>query len=204
MPRNALAALTISLLAGAAWACASGGGTSLGSTFYSAEDLSEARYESAYDFLKAHHRVRVSTAGSGGQRLLVRNRGNREEDLSNAAVDQEGGRMGMTVDSSRPAGPGGGGGGSADEQSGAGQPVGSSGRYIAANLYIDDTEVAFPVSRLREISLDSIETIEILRPSEATSRYGGSGDAGGVALTLKDDDSLEEILQDLKEGSGGG
>ncbi len=201
MPRNALAALTISLLVGAAWACASGSGTSLGSTFYSAEDLSEARYESAYDFLKAHHRVRVSTAGSGGQRLLVRNRGNRDEDLSNAAVDQEGGRVGMTVDSSRPAGPG---GESADEQSEAGQPVGSSGRYIAANLYIDDTEVAFPVSRLREISLDSIETIEILRPSEATSRYGGSGDAGGVALTLKDDDSLEEILQDLKEGSGGG
>lgn len=43
-----------------------------------------------------------------------------------------------------------------------------------------------PIPFLRQLRPERVEEFEILRPSEATSEYGGSGDVGVVNIILKE------------------
>lgn len=53
---------------------------------------------------------------------------------------------------------------------------------IGALLYVDGEEVPNPVPLLRQTSLDRVERLQILRPSETSSRFGGDGRRGAVAI----------------------
>lgn len=162
-------------VAGVGLACAATGGAT-SSTDLLSQDLAGLQYESLFELLEQHNKVRVAT-GSGSYALAVRVRtqgemgsgGGRGEGLN---PDDEGGFPES----------GGGGGGQGSNATAIGQ-----GNYVAAKLYVDGSEEANAVTRLREISLDSIERLRILRPTEASSRLGGSGDFGAVAVTLKGD-----------------
>lgn len=167
-------------IAGVLGACATSGG-SLSSMRYNAEDLAAVQYETTYDFLRAHNRVRV---GQVGDAVPIRVR-----------------RMGSTSLGMEPGEGGGGGGGDEGAPTpgsgsnpetnpggglGSAQGGGESGRYVAARLYIDDREVGNPIPRLRQLRPAQIKELEILRPSQASSRYGGAGDVGVVSIILKE------------------
>lgn len=53
---------------------------------------------------------------------------------------------------------------------------------LGALLYVDEEEVPNPVPLLRQMPLDRVERMRILRPSEASSRFGGDGRRGAVAI----------------------
>lgn len=85
MRRTIVAALAVTLLAGAGWACAttSGGGGGGGSgessisfsaTRYSADELAAAPVRNLYDFFRRHSRVRIGQTGSRTP-LVVRYQG---------------------------------------------------------------------------------------------------------------------------------
>lgn len=163
----------LALLAVGGLACASTG--SLSSNRYSADALAEMQFESTYEFLDAHNDVRVAESASEVP-LAVRTR--RSGNMESPSIGP---------DTASGGGPGdlGGGGGNEGASGPPGQrSIGASG-YTPALLYVDGSEVAGPRSRLREIPLDQIESIQILRPSEASARFGGSGNTGAVAIELK-------------------
>lgn len=156
------------------WGCASTG--SISADRYSAQDLAGLEYETMYEFLDAHSDVRVAESAADVP-LTVRTR--QTGDLQSPPADEdEGSGGGGATDL------GGGGGGEGDVQPPDQRAIGSGG-YTRALLYIDDSEVASPRERLREITLDEVESVRILRPSEASARFGGSGNTGAVALVLK-------------------
>lgn len=64
----------------------------------------------------------------------------------------------------------------------------SSGRYAPAMLYVDEQEIGAPIPRLRQIDPSQVESLEILRPSEASSRYGGHGRTAIIDLRLQSQD----------------
>lgn len=165
----ATAMLAVLVLGG--WGCASTG--SISADRYSAGDLAELQYESMYEFLDAHSDVRVAESAADVP-LTVRTR--QTGDLQSPPA---GGGSGS-------GGPGdlGGGGGEGDVEPPDQRAIGS-GSYTRALLYIDDSEVASPRERLRELTLDEVESVRILRPTEASARFGGSGDTGAVAIVLK-------------------
>lgn len=54
-----------------------------------------------------------------------------------------------------------------------------------ALLYVDDEEVPNAVPYLRGLKMSEVERLQILRPSEASSRFGGDGRRGAVAIRTK-------------------
>lgn len=54
-----------------------------------------------------------------------------------------------------------------------------------ALLYVDDDEVPNAVPYLRGLRMSEVERLQILRPSEASSRFGGDGRRGAVAIWTK-------------------
>lgn len=57
------------------------------------------------------------------------------------------------------------------------------GQFVTAALYIGGSEIGSPISRLRQITPQQVEQLDILNPSEASSRYGASG--GIIDLRLQ-------------------
>lgn len=172
--------MVVALVGTSAWACATGG-VSLSSTRYASQDLVEADYANLFEFLRDHHRVRVSSSDAGGQLLAIQSRG--QNDMLGM-----GDRMNPPARPEGDAGEGGGlGGGGDDAQAPDRRVIGSAG-YVPARLYVDDSEVGSPVSALREIRLDEIESLRILRPSEANLQFGDSDNSGAVAVILKKGD----------------
>lgn len=171
-------ALGGTLAAAMALACAAGA-PHLSSTSLTTTDLSGLEYESLYALLDAHNRVRVTTP-EGADALLIRARG-QTRSLTSPDVEGNPGRPAEGV--SRPGEGGGGGGGEAS----AAVSGGSSGsRFAAARLYVNGSEQQDAINWLRDTGLEEIERLRILRPSEASSRFGGSGNLGAVAVILKD------------------
>lgn len=180
MDRRAAGTLVVALIGGVAWGCAATGGASLSSTRYTADDLAEAQYDNLYDFLRAHNRVRVGQSGSSVP-IRVRRRagaGMSMEGAENApggfSTGGDGGERSL-----------GGGLGSSSGSSSVSGSAGGSDRYVPSRLYIDDREVGAPIPRLRQLRPEQVESLKILRPSEASSRYGGSGDFGVVSILLR-------------------
>lgn len=170
---SVLAILAVSL------GCASGG-TGLSSRDLGTTDLAEMQYSSLYDLLEAHTRVRV-TSPTGADGLFVRSRGQRS--MTSGEIEGNPGRPAEGVSP-----PGGGGGGGGGEQGARGGEFSTgSAQYTAALLYVDGSEESDPINWLRDTSLSEVERLQILRPSEASSRFGGSGNTGAVAVTLKQD-----------------
>lgn len=58
---------------------------------------------------------------------------------------------------------------------------------LGALLYVDEEEVPNPVPLLRQMSMDDVARMRILRPSEASSRFGGDGRRGAVAIWTRED-----------------
>lgn len=54
-----------------------------------------------------------------------------------------------------------------------------------AMVYVDGREVRNPVALLRQMALSRVASIELLRPAEVSSRFGGSGRVGAVAIRTK-------------------
>lgn len=160
--------------------CASGG-TGLSSRDLAAPDLASMQYESLYHMLEAHTRVRVSTP-SGSDALLVRSRGQRS--MASGDIDGNPGRPAEGVSGF---GEQGGSGDSGGEEVRGGEFSTGSSQYAPALLYVDGSEESDPINWLRDTSLDEVERLRVLRPTEASSRFGGSGDVAAVAVTLKGD-----------------
>lgn len=155
--------------------CASGAGGPTASTDLTSQDLAGLQYESLYQFLEEHSEVRLET-GQGSNALLVRVRrsdemGMGQERQASLSGDTTGGFPGGD-ESNQPETP---------EVTAIGQ-----GQYVAAKLYVDGSEENNPTTRLREISLQDIQRLRILRPTEASSYFGGSGEYAAVAVTLKE------------------
>lgn len=53
---------------------------------------------------------------------------------------------------------------------------------LGALLYVDEEEVPNPVPLLRQMPMERVERLRVLRPSEASSRFGGDGRRGAVAI----------------------
>lgn len=178
MYRKVVCALAAALVAGVG-ACATSG-VSLSSVSYTGQDFATTQYDNLYDFLQAHSRVRVGDSGSTVA-LAVRDQRDRRMGLSGAS-NPTGGFSPARDTSARSLGGGGGssGGGGADFR---GAPGG--GQFAPALLYIDDRATGAPIQRLRQIAPAQVETLEILRPAEASSRYGGDGRLAIISLTLK-------------------
>lgn len=162
--------------------CASGG-TGLSSRDLAAPDLASMQYESLYHMLEAHNRVRVSTP-TGSDALLVRARG--ERSMSSGDIQGNPGRPAEGVPPMGEQG-GGSGGGVAEEPPESETITAGSSRYAPALLYVDGSEESDPINWLRNASLDDVERLQILRPTEASSRFGGSGNVAAVAVILKGD-----------------
>lgn len=156
-----------------AWGCASTG--SLSSDLYTADDLAELQYESMYEFLDSHSDVRVAQS-EGEVPLMVRTRGSSGMTSPSIGPDTAGG--------GGPGSLGGGGEGGGAEGPPARRNVGSS-NHTTALLYVNGSEVADSRARLREITLDEVQSVRVLRPSEASARFGGSGNTAAVAIELK-------------------
>lgn len=119
--------------------CASGGSSVLSQTQVSAEELATADYQTVYDFLRAHSRVRFQSRG---------------------------GQESMTVY----------GGGSLRMNTQTG-----------AMLIVDNQEVKGNVPAiLRQMPLARVASLRILRATEASTRYGGSGRVGAVVIETKE------------------
>lgn len=58
----------------------------------------------------------------------------------------------------------------------------SSDNALGALLYVDEEEVPNPVPFLRQMPMERVERLRILRPSETSSRFGGDGRRGSVAI----------------------
>lgn len=160
--------------------CASGG-TGLSSRDLAATDLAGMQYSSLYELLETHNRVRVATP-SGADGLFVRARGQRS--LTSGDIEGNPGRPAEGVSRNPP----GGGGGGEDQGAQGGEFGTGSSQYTGALLYVDGSEESDPINWLRDTSLSQVERLRILRPSEASSRFGGSGDLGAIAVTMKKDD----------------
>lgn len=161
-------------------ACASSG-VSLSSTSYTGEDLAAAQYDNMYDFLKAHSRVRVGQTGASVP-LAVRIQGQSSTGVSGG--DNATGGLSMGTDTSERSL----GGGGSDEGGSGAEGAPGSGQFTPAMLYIGDAEAGSPIPRLRQISPSDVESLELLDPGEASSRYGGDGRLAIVALTLQSGD----------------
>lgn len=61
----------------------------------------------------------------------------------------------------------------------------TEGRRVGARLYVDEEEIPEPVPRLHQLPLSEIERLLILRPAEASARYGGEGRTGAVVVFTK-------------------
>lgn len=57
---------------------------------------------------------------------------------------------------------------------------------IGALLYVDGDEVPNPTPLLRQMRMERVERLQILRPTEASSRFGGDGRRGAVAIWTRD------------------
>lgn len=179
MDRKVVFLLTAALAGGAAWACASAG-VSLSSTSYRAQDLAEADYESMYEFLEAHTKVRIGESGAQ-QPLAVRI--SRGRGRVGGAANPGAGGAPTSGDTVNPGAPGGGfGGGGGAQARGAAK---TASGFVPALLYIDDSETGVPIPRLRQIAPEQVESLRILDRDEASSRYGGSGRVAIVSITLK-------------------
>ena len=55
-------------------------------------------------------------------------------------------------------------------------------------VYVDDTEQGGPES-MRGIDVIDVQSVEFLRPNEATMRYGSGHDNGAILIHLKDGSS---------------
>lgn len=178
MSRRITYTLVVALIGSVAWACASAGGGSLSSTRYNAEDLAQVQYDNMYDFLRAHSRVRVGQTGAAVPLRVRRTTGG---GTSMGGASNAAGGFDTGTDTTFSTGGGASGGGSSSVR---GAP--QSDRYVQSRLYVDDREVGSPIPFLRQLSPDRVEELEILRPSEASSEYGGSGDVGVVKIILKE------------------
>jgi len=58
----------------------------------------------------------------------------------------------------------------------------STDNPIGALLYVDEEEVPNPVPLLRQMPMERVERLQILRASETSSRFGGDGRQGAVAI----------------------
>jgi hypothetical protein len=65
----------------------------------------------------------------------------------------------------------------------------SQGGVQPAALRVNDHEVLSPVDELRTMSMRQVARLEILRPTEYSSQYGGEGRRGAVLITLRGEDS---------------
>lgn len=65
----------------------------------------------------------------------------------------------------------------------------TQGGIQPAALRVNDHEVLSPVEELRTMSMREVVRLEILRPTEYSSRYGGEGRRGAVLITLRGEDS---------------
>lgn len=166
---SVLAVLVVSL------GCASGG-AGLSSRDLGSTDLAEMQYSSLYDLLEAHTRVRVTTP-SGADALMVRVRG--ERSLTSGEIEGNRGEQ--------PENPLGGGGGEQPQPPTQSNITGGSSQYTGAVLYVDGSEESDPINWLRDTSPSEVSRLRILRPSEASSRFGGSGEVGAIAVTTKGD-----------------
>lgn len=182
MSGNTIGSLFLLFVAAAAWSCAagSGSGASLTSAQYDAEDLAGVQFDNMYEFLRAHSRVRVGQTGAAVP-LRVRRLGSGGTGIS-GFTDSDSVRAsgGGAQDPSM--------GGGIDESGDRGQfsGAGGSSRFVQSQLYIDDREVGNPISRLRNLAPSQVQELRVLRPSEASSRYGGSGNVGIISIKLKD------------------
>ena len=61
----------------------------------------------------------------------------------------------------------------------------NQGRFRGIQVYINERREADPVSAIREMSIDEVRQIQILRASEASARYGGDGYLGVIAITTR-------------------
>ena len=52
-------------------------------------------------------------------------------------------------------------------------------------LFVDNRRVPDPIPYLRELSMSQVESIRILRASEASARHGGDGRTGAVSITTR-------------------
>lgn len=52
-------------------------------------------------------------------------------------------------------------------------------------LYVDNQEIPDPIPYLRDLPLSQVESIRILRASEASARHGGDGRTGAVSITTR-------------------
>lgn len=194
MRASRLSTLMIALL-GAAFlgACASGGSSVLSSTNLTSEDLATADYETVYDLMRAHNRVRLISIG-GDEYLSVYARGG---NIRSGQVSTEEATMGTGMGDT-------GGGGSQISGTAPGEP------FQESLLIMEDREVQGNVTQiLRSIPLSQVETLDILRPSETSARYGGDGRVGALVITMKSDDTnpedlenYDEIQELLEEGGG--
>lgn len=62
----------------------------------------------------------------------------------------------------------------------------NAGRFRGVDMYVDDRRVFDPVSEIRNMSIDEVRQIDILRASEASARYGGDGYLGAIAIQTRD------------------
>jgi hypothetical protein len=183
-------------LIGAAFvgACASGGSSVLSSTSLTAEDLATANYETVYDLMRAHNRVRLISIG-GDEYLSVYARGG---NIRSGQVSRGDAGFGQGV-------------GADTESQSAGISGTAPGESFQESLLImEDREVQGNVTQiLRSIRLSDVETLDILRPSETSARYGGDGRVGALVITMKGEDvdaeeleNYDEIQELLEEGGG--
>lgn len=159
-------------------ACATGG-VGLSSRDLTASDLAGMEYTTMYELLRVHTRVRVTTP-TGADGLFVGIRGERE--LTSGDIEGNPGRPveGITE-------PPTGEEGVPQEPPEKETITAGSSRYRAAVLYVDGSEEPDPISWLRATSPDEVERLRVLRPSEASSRFGRSGRMGAIAVTMKKD-----------------
>lgn len=52
-------------------------------------------------------------------------------------------------------------------------------------LYVDNQEIPDPIPYLRDLPLSRVESLRILRASEASARHGGDGRTGAVSITTR-------------------
>lgn len=159
--RSGIAWALLTAILGAA--CATGGSAVLSRTELTAEQLAATGYETVYDLLKAHNRARIVTV-RGDEFLLVYSRGG---DIRSGVV---------TV---------GGGGTEGQAREITGTAAARTGGE--ALLFVNDRQVFGNVTRmLQQIPVSRVASLEILRPTQTSARYGGSGFVGSVVIWTRD------------------
>lgn len=160
------------------WGCATGG-AGLSARDLGSSDLAGMEYATMYELLRVHTRVRVTTP-TGSDGLFVRVRGERE--LTSGDIEGNPGRPAEGITE-----PETGEEGVPEEPPEKETITAGSNRYRAAVLYVDGSEEPAPISWLRATSPDEVERLRVLRPSEASSRFGRSGKMGAIAVEMKKD-----------------